>query len=158
MTNIQSLRKVDFLQSLPGDALENLGSHCTVHELEKETVLFQDGEEGSSMYIILSGELIVSKDGIEIARRYKGDYIGEMSLVGAKPRSATVKSTMPTVENLFELMSMIDAAKRASEKPVVAVIPYFGFARQDRKDKPRVAIGSKMVAMMLETAGADRVM
>ena len=76
--------------------MENLGSHCTVHELEKETVLFQDGEEGSSMYIILSGELIVSKDGIEIARRYKGDYIGEMSLVGAKPRSATVKSTMPT--------------------------------------------------------------
>ncbi|OIQ37792.1 MAG: ribose-phosphate pyrophosphokinase [Crocinitomix sp. MedPE-SWsnd] len=69
-----------------------------------------------------------------------------------------VQSTMPPVENLFELMLMIDAAKRASAKSVVAVIPYFGFARQDRKDKPRVAIGSKMVAMMLETAGADRVM
>lgn len=69
-----------------------------------------------------------------------------------------VQSTMPPVENLFELMLMIDAAKRASANSVVAVIPYFGFARQDRKDKPRVAIGSKMVAMMLETAGADRVM
>ena len=69
-----------------------------------------------------------------------------------------VQSTMPPTENLFELMLMIDAAKRASAKSVVAVIPYFGFARQDRKDKPRVAIGSKMVAMMLETAGADRVM
>ncbi|MEO9533688.1 MAG: ribose-phosphate pyrophosphokinase [Crocinitomicaceae bacterium] len=69
-----------------------------------------------------------------------------------------VQSTMPPTENLFELMLMIDAAKRASAKSVVAVIPYFGFARQDRKDKPRVAIGSKMVAMMLETAGADRIM
>jgi ribose-phosphate pyrophosphokinase len=69
-----------------------------------------------------------------------------------------IQSTMPPTENLFELMLLIDAAKRASANSVVAVIPYFGFARQDRKDKPRVAIGSKMVAMMLETAGADRVM
>lgn len=69
-----------------------------------------------------------------------------------------VQSTMPPTDNLFELMLMIDAAKRASANSVVAVIPYFGFARQDRKDKPRVAIGSKMVAMMLETAGADRIM
>ena len=68
-----------------------------------------------------------------------------------------IQSTMPPTDNLFELMLMIDAAKRASANSVVAVIPYFGFARQDRKDKPRVAIGSKMVAMMLETAGADRV-
>ena len=69
-----------------------------------------------------------------------------------------IQSTMPPTENLFELMLMIDAAKRASANTVVAVIPYFGFARQDRKDKPRVAIGSKMVALMLETAGVDRIM
>lgn len=69
-----------------------------------------------------------------------------------------IQSTMPPVENLFELMLMIDAAKRASAKSIVAVVPYFGFARQDRKDRPRSAIASKMVAMMLETAGADRVM
>ena len=69
-----------------------------------------------------------------------------------------IQSTMPPTENLFELMLMIDAAKRASARSIVAVIPYFGFARQDRKDKPRVAIGSKMVALMLETAGVDRIM
>lgn len=69
-----------------------------------------------------------------------------------------IQSTMPPVENLFELCLMIDAAKRASANSVVAVIPYFGFARQDRKDKPRVAIGSKMVASFLESAGANRVM
>tara|TARA_B110000046_G_C13017435_1_gene409497 strand:+ start:2437 stop:3363 length:927 start_codon:yes stop_codon:yes gene_type:complete len=69
-----------------------------------------------------------------------------------------IQSTMPPTENLFELMFMIDAAKRASANSIVAVIPYFGFARQDRKDKPRVAIGSKMVASMLETAGVDRIM
>lgn len=69
-----------------------------------------------------------------------------------------VQSTMPPVDNLFELLLMVDAAKRASAKSIVAVIPYFGFARQDRKDKPRVAIGSKMVAKMLEGAGVDRIM
>ena len=69
-----------------------------------------------------------------------------------------IQSTMPPTENLFELMLMIDAAKRASALSVVAVIPYFGFARQDRKDKPRVAIGSKMVASMLESAGVVRIM
>jgi ribose-phosphate pyrophosphokinase len=69
-----------------------------------------------------------------------------------------IQSTKPPTDNLFELMLMIDAAKRASAKSVVAVIPYFGYARQDRKDKPRVAIGSKMLALMLETAGASRIM
>ncbi|MEX1000741.1 MAG: ribose-phosphate pyrophosphokinase [Crocinitomicaceae bacterium] len=69
-----------------------------------------------------------------------------------------IQSTIPPTDNLFELMLMIDAAKRASAKSIIAVIPYFGYARQDRKDKPRVAIGSKMVAMMLETAGANRIM
>lgn len=69
-----------------------------------------------------------------------------------------IQSTMPPTDNLFELMLMIDAAKRASARSVVAVIPYFGYARQDRKDKPRVAIGSKMVAQMIETAGANRIM
>ena len=69
-----------------------------------------------------------------------------------------VQSTMPPVDNLFELLLMIDGAKRASAKSIVAVIPYFGYARQDRKDKPRVAIGSKMVAKMLEGAGVSRIM
>lgn len=69
-----------------------------------------------------------------------------------------IQSTMPPADNLMELLMIIDAAKRASAHKVVAVIPYFGLARQDRKDKPRVPISSKMVANVLTAAGADRVM
>lgn len=68
-----------------------------------------------------------------------------------------VQSTCPSSDNLMELLLMIDAAKRASAYKVIAVVPYFGWARQDRKDKPRVSIGAKLVANMLQTAGADRV-
>ena len=76
-------------------------------------------------------------------------------------RGATVfiiQSTFPPCENLFELLQMIDAAKRASAHKVIAVMPYYGWARQDRKDKPRVSIGAKLVANMLNAAGCDRVM
>lgn len=69
-----------------------------------------------------------------------------------------VQSTMPPTENLFELLLMVDAARRASARKIIAVIPYFGFARQDRKDKPRVAIGAKLVANMMMAAGVDRIM
>lgn len=69
-----------------------------------------------------------------------------------------IQSTMPPAENLMELLIMIDAAKRASARRIIAAIPYFGFARQDRKDKPRVAIGAKLVANLLTAAGVDRVM
>ena len=69
-----------------------------------------------------------------------------------------VQSTFPPSDNLMELLLMIDAAKRASAYKVAAVIPYFGFARQDRKDKPRVSIGAKLVANLLSAAGVDRVM
>jgi ribose-phosphate pyrophosphokinase len=68
-----------------------------------------------------------------------------------------VQSTFSPSDNLMELLLMIDAARRASAGRIVAVIPYYGYARQDRKDKPRVAIGSKLVANMLVAAGADRV-
>jgi ribose-phosphate pyrophosphokinase len=76
-------------------------------------------------------------------------------------RGATVfivQSTFPPVDNIFELLLMIDAARRASAYKVNAVIPYFGWARQDRKDRPRVPIGAKMVANLLQAAGCDRVM
>ncbi len=69
-----------------------------------------------------------------------------------------IQSTPPPTDNLFELLLMVDAAKRASARRIVAVIPYFGFARQDRKDSPRVPIGSKLVANMLTAAGVTRVM
>ena len=68
-----------------------------------------------------------------------------------------VQSTFAPTDNLMELLLMIDAAKRASAYKVIAVMPYYGYARQDRKDRPRVAIGSKLVANMLTAAGADRV-
>lgn len=69
-----------------------------------------------------------------------------------------IQSTMPSSDNLFELLQMIDAAKRASARHITAVIPYFGYARQDRKDQPRVPITSKLVTNLLEAAGATRVM
>lgn len=68
-----------------------------------------------------------------------------------------VQSTNPPAENLLKLLIMIDAAKRASAKTITAVIPYFGYSRQDRKDQPRVAITAKLVANLITTAGADRV-
>lgn len=67
-----------------------------------------------------------------------------------------IQSTFPNADNIWELLLMIDAAKRASAKYVTVVVPYFGYARQDRKDKPRVAIGAKMMANVLTSAGADR--
>jgi len=69
-----------------------------------------------------------------------------------------IGSTFPNSDNLMEMLLMLDAAKRASARHITAVIPYFGWARQDRKDKPRVAIGAKLVANLLQTAGATRIM
>ena len=69
-----------------------------------------------------------------------------------------IASTFAPSDNLLELLLMIDAAKRASAKYVTVVIPYFGYARQDRKDRPRVAIGAKLVANLISAAGADRIM
>lgn len=68
-----------------------------------------------------------------------------------------IGSTFPNSDHLMELLLMIDAAKRASARHITAVLPYFGWARQDRKDKPRVPIAAKLVAKMLETAGATRI-
>jgi ribose-phosphate pyrophosphokinase len=68
-----------------------------------------------------------------------------------------IQSTNPPAENLVELLIMVDAAKRASAKRITAVIPYFGYSRQDRKDQPRVSITAKMVANLITVAGADRV-
>ena len=68
-----------------------------------------------------------------------------------------VQSTFAPTDNLMELLLMIDAAKRASAYKIIAVVPYYGYARQDRKDKPRVAIGAKLIATLLEAAGANRV-
>src|SRR5690242_15904303 len=96
------------------------------------------------------GKITISKfsDG-EIQPVFQESIRGDMVFL--------VQSTCAPAENLLELLLMIDAARRASAYKVVAVIPYYGYARQDRKDKPRVAIGSKLIANMLTAAGADRV-
>ncbi|MCX2742472.1 ribose-phosphate pyrophosphokinase [Mangrovivirga sp. M17] len=69
-----------------------------------------------------------------------------------------IQSTFPPSDNIMELLLMIDAARRASAKYVTVVMPYFGYARQDRKDKPRVGVGAKLMANLLTAAGADRIM
>jgi ribose-phosphate pyrophosphokinase len=96
------------------------------------------------------GEVTVSRfsDG-EFQPSFEETVRGELVFI--------VQSTFPPSDNLFELLMMVDAAKRASAKRIVAVMPYFGFARQDRKDKPRVSIGAKLVANMLTAAGVDRI-
>lgn len=83
--------------------------------------------------------------GVEFLESIRGDYV------------FLVQGTFAPADNLMELLLMIDAARRASAYKVIAVIPYYGYARQDRKDRPRVAIGSKLVANMITAAGADRV-
>jgi ribose-phosphate pyrophosphokinase len=90
--------------------------------------------------------------------RFSDGEIGVEFLESIRGKSVfLIQSTFSPTDNLMELLLMIDAAKRASAYKVIAVMPYYGFARQDRKDKPRVAIGSKLVANMLTAAGADRV-
>ncbi len=69
-----------------------------------------------------------------------------------------IQSTYSPSDNLMELLLMIDAARRASAYKIVVVMPYYGYARQDRKDKPRVAIGSKLIANLLVAAGANRLL
>ena len=79
----------------------------------------------------------------------------EESVRGA--RLFIIGSTQPSSENLMELLLMVDAAKRSSARHITAVVPYFGWARQDRKDKPRVPIGAKLIANLIEAAGATRI-
>ena len=108
------------------------------------------------------GEKIAKSYGAELGKVHISRYSDgefqpsfEESIRGT--RIFIIGSTNPSSENLMEMLLMIDAAKRASARHITAVIPYFGWARQDRKDKPRVPIAAKLVAKMLETAGATRI-
>jgi ribose-phosphate pyrophosphokinase len=108
------------------------------------------------------GKSIANAYGIELGNVITSTYSDgefqpsyEESIRGT--RIFIIASTNPGPENLMELLLMLDAAKRASARHITAVIPYFGWARQDRKDKPRVPIAAKLVAKMLETAGATRI-
>jgi ribose-phosphate pyrophosphokinase len=110
----------------------------------------------------LLAESIASKYGVSLGNVITSAYSDgefqpsfEESIRGA--RVFIVGSTHPNSDNLMEMLLMLDAAKRSSAKHIAAVIPYFGWARQDRKDKPRVPIAAKLIAKMLETAGATRI-
>ena len=95
--NYDFLRNIDFLQKVSVDVLESLASESQLKDLEEGEILFSEEEEGDSMFVILSGELIVSKNDIEISRRVQGDYLGEMALIESKPRSATVKASVSSL-------------------------------------------------------------
>ena len=125
--------------------------------------------DGTNQVCIFTGRVtenltrkIVEKLGTSLAKSVVFQYADgefqpsfEESVRGKKV--FIVQSTIPPADNLFELLMMVDAARRASAGQVIAVIPYYGFARQDRKDKPHVPITSRLVADMLEVAGVDRV-
>ncbi|MFQ3341589.1 MAG: ribose-phosphate pyrophosphokinase [Flavobacteriaceae bacterium] len=105
---------------------------------------------------------ITSKYGAEMGKvnfsRYSdGEFQPSFEESVRGTRVFIIGSTNPSSENLMELLLMLDAAKRASARHITAVMPYFGWARQDRKDKPRVPIGAKLIAKLLETAGATRI-
>ncbi|PTM04301.1 MAG: ribose-phosphate pyrophosphokinase [Bacteroidetes bacterium] len=95
---------------------------------------------------------------VEILEFSDGEFQPSFEETVRGGRVFLVGSTMQPTQNLMELLLMIDAAKRASAKHITVVMPYFGWARQDRKDKPRVPIGAKMVANLLTAAGATRIM
>jgi len=108
------------------------------------------------------GEKIAKAYGMELGNvifsRYSdGEFQPSFEESIRGTRIFIIGSTHPGSENLMEMLLMIDAAKRASARHITAVMPYFGWARQDRKDKPRVPIAAKLVAKMLETAGATRI-
>tara|TARA_B100000678_G_scaffold289300_1_gene299552 strand:+ start:3850 stop:4782 length:933 start_codon:yes stop_codon:yes gene_type:complete len=95
---------------------------------------------------------------VEITEFSDGEFQPSFEETVRGGRVFLIGSTMPPTENLMEMLMMCDAAKRASAKHITAIMPYFGWARQDRKDKPRVPIGAKMVANLLTAAGATRIM
>lgn len=123
----------------------------------------------------LSPKLFACKQSMELAEKIAKEYGQELGKVKTthfsdgefQPafeesvrgrRVFIIGSTFPNADNLMEMLLMLDAAKRASARHITAVMPYFGWARQDRKDQPRVAIGAKLVANLLQAAGATRIM
>ena len=125
-------------------------------ETNKQFKIFA-GTKGQALAQRVCDELGCQLGNLRIDRFSDGEFCAYFEESVRGQSVYLVQSTCPSSDNLMELLLMIDAAKRASAYKVVAVIPYFGWARQDRKDKPRVSIGAKLVANMLQTAGADRV-
>lgn len=115
------------------------------------------GSQGEAIAQRICDHLGVKLGHVTVAHFSDGEFAASFDDSVRGQSVYLVQSTNPSSDHLMELLLMIDAAKRASASKVIAVIPYFGWARQDRKDKPRVSIGAKLVANMLQVAGADRV-
>ena len=115
------------------------------------------GSKGQALAQRICDELGCQFGNVRVDRFSDGEFCAYFEESVRGQSVYLVQPTCPNSDNLMELLLMIDAAKRASASKVIAVIPYFGWARQDRKDKPRVSIGAKLVANMIQTAGADRV-
>ena len=123
-----------------------------------EKVKIFAGRHSSKLASKIAHSYGVNLGAIEIVEFSDGEFQASFQETVRGNTVFIVQSTPPPTENLFELLLMVDAAKRASAKKIIAVIPYYGFARQDRKDQPRVAIGAKLVANLLTAAGIDRIM
>ena len=116
---------------------------CTQSETLSKQIAKQFGQDLGSVYF----------------QRYSdGEFQPSFEESVRGSRVFLIGSTNPSSDNLMEMLLMLDAAKRASARHITAVMPYFGWARQDRKDQPRVAIGAKLVANLLQAAGATRIM
>ena len=115
------------------------------------------GSHGQRLAQEICEQLGCELSSVKIEHFSDGEYAAEFEDSVRGQSVYLVQPTCPSADNLMELLLMIDAARRASASTVIAVIPYFGWARQDRKDKPRVSIGAKLIANMLQVAGCDRI-
>jgi len=126
--------------------------------LSRTEILVLSGTANQPLAEEIAGHLGLSLCDVTLRRFADGEIFVRLN-ENARGRDVyIIQPTNPPAENLLELLILVDAAKRASAARVTAVVPYFGYARQDRKDQPRVAISAKLVANLIETAGADRVL
>ena len=137
-----------------------MANHSVIKALDEmaDTVKIFSGRATMVLAEQIAKNYRVDLGNIIISEFSDGEFIPSFEETVRGSKVFIIQSTPPPSDNLMELLLMIDAAKRASASQIVAVMPYFGMARQDRKDKPRVPIGAKLVANMLTTAGATRVM
>ena len=134
------------------------GLHLQSYQKKVETVAkIFPCTQSQDLAAEIAAEFGLSLGNVIFSRYNDGEFQPSFEESVRGTRVFIIGSTHPSSENLMEMLLMLDAAKRASARHITAVMPYFGWARQDRKDKPRVPIGAKLVAKLLEAAGATRI-
>jgi len=121
-------------------------------------IKFFAGSASQELAANISGSYGKELGSLELAKFSDGEFQPRITETVRGQNVFIIQSTFPPTDNLFELLLLVDACKRASAEQIVVVIPYYGFARQDRKDNPRVAIGAKLIANLLEASGITRIM